>query len=539
MTREADKVREQIAKARVIPLDGDQPAPHGPNGVSPLRTPIELRGGELHLYADKAQQLLREDVFVRGRKLVRIGAAPELVSSLHGGLERRNDQRVIVPVSAEWLRLRLTARAKFQHWDQRARKLVSVDCPAHLSTNIASSGEWPHFRPLDSIATSPFLRVNQSICETSGYDALSRVFYAPSQDFPKVPQRPLREDALQALNVLLAPFYEFPFATPHAKAALVSHILTAVARHALDLSPAFLYTAPLAGTGKTLLASMPSLIAQGVPPAMRPYVDESEELRKVLFSALLAGDSGLLLDNVPSGTKIRSPTLCAFVTSEVYSDRRLGTNDSPQLPNRCICTLTGNNLTPSGDFARRSIIVRLDENSESVRGRDFKIADLKAHIAELRPQLLIAALTILRAHTLAAPPAERPLPSFEKWSRIARDPLHWLGCADPVLTQGDEADDELEPLREAFGRLAICKDLRAAAFTAREITVAVSQVGDEAGRLREAIEAAGCTDATTVLKVGYWLRENRDRVAGRWKLKRAGEAHKTARWALECVGSGA
>lgn len=538
MTREADKVREQIAKGRVIPLNGGQPVPHGPNGASPPRTPIELRGGELHLYVDAAHRLLADDVYVRGRELVRVGEAPELVSALHRGLQRRNDQHVIVPVSPEWLRLQLTARGDFQRWDQRARKFVSVDCPAHLAVNIASSGEWPHFRPLDAIATAPFLRADRSVCDTPGYDAASRVYYAPSQEFPEVPRRPLREDAQQALKVLLAPFDQFPFATPHAQAALISHILTAVARHAIDLSPAFLYTAPLAGTGKTLLASMPSLIAQGVPPAMRPYVDESEELRKVLFSALLAGDSGLLLDNVPSGTKVRSPTLCAFVTSEVYSDRRLGASDSPQLPNRCTVTLTGNNLTPSGDFARRSIIVRLDANSESVQGRDFKISDLKAHIAEHRPRLLVAALTIIRSHCLAAPPSERPLPSFETWSRIARDPLRWLGCADPVLTQDAEADDELEPLREAFAQISRYPGLLCAGtFTAREITGAVGEFGS--GPLRDAIEAAGCADATNVHRVGYWLRANRDRVAGRWKLKQAGEAHKTARWTLESGGSGA
>lgn len=240
MTREADKVREQIAKGRVIPLNGRQPMAHGPNGASPLRTPIELRGGELHLYVDAAHRLLADDVYVRGRELVRVGEAPELVAALHRGLRRRNDQHVIVPVSPEWLRLQLTARGDFQRWDQRARKLVSIDCPAHLAVNITSSGEWPHFRPLDAIATAPFLRADRSVCDTPGYDAASHVYYAPSQEFPEVPRRPLREDAQQALKVLLAPFDQFPFATPHAQAALVSHILTAVARHAIDLSPAFL-----------------------------------------------------------------------------------------------------------------------------------------------------------------------------------------------------------------------------------------------------------------------------------------------------------
>jgi hypothetical protein len=105
-----------------------------------------------------------------------------------------------------------------------------------------------------------------------------------------------------------------------------------------------------------------------------------------------------------------------------------------------------------------------------------------------------------------------------------------------VLTQDAEADDELESLREAFAQISCYPGLlRAGTFTAREITRAVGEFGS--GPLRDAIEAAGCADATNVFKVGCWLRANRDRVAGRWKLKQAGETHKTARWTLESVGS--
>src|ERR1019366_9055548 len=114
-------------------------------------------------------------------------------------------------------------------------------------------------------------------------------------------------------------------------------------------------TAPTVATGKTLLSKSANIIATGNEPAIRPYTEDSEEQRKVLFSSLLAGDSGLLFDNVPSGVKVRSSVLCAFSTAVVYADRKLGTSESHTLANTVLVALTGNNITPAGDLARRSL----------------------------------------------------------------------------------------------------------------------------------------------------------------------------------------
>ena len=75
----------------------------------------------------------------------------------------------------------------------------------------------------------------------------------------------------------------------------------------------FWYTAQYAGTGKTLLSETPALIVHGVEPAGRPWVTNNhEELRKTLLASLIAGDRSIGFDNLPNGTKARSPELCAF-----------------------------------------------------------------------------------------------------------------------------------------------------------------------------------------------------------------------------------
>jgi hypothetical protein len=256
-------------------------------------------------------------------------------------------------------------------------------------------------------------------------------------------------------------------------------------------------------------------------------------MRKVLLSALIAGDSMLLLDNVPNGAKVRSAVLCGFTTAALYSDRILGASETVTLPNRCGVLLTGNNITAAGDLARRCLVVRLDVDAETARGRSFAIPNLKAYVAAHRPQLLVDALTVLVAYAQTEYAAGLPMPleSFEQFSRIARDPLVWLDVGDAVETQTLETEDELAPLREAFSRLTQHPSIGSKSFAARDIAKECDGfVGQE---FRTVIEAAGCSDASSAVKVGYWLREHRDRVAAGHKLVTEGNSHGVARWRLK------
>ena len=500
------------------------------------RPVIQLVAGGLHLYADASERLLTDAVYVRGQRLARLGLAPELSLELTRGFVRNPEQRVIVPVTGEWLRRELNARAEYQKFARVRHAWEPVNCPVDLTNNILEVGDWKHFRPLEGIATAPFLRVDGTICDTPGYDAASHVYFAPNAAFPQIPTEPNKDDADAAMERLLEPFSQFPFANDAARAGFLAHLLAAAARHAIDTRPVMIYSAPLAATGKTLLAGMPSRIADGVEPAERPYTDDGEELRKVLMTVLLAGDSTLLLDNVPNGAKVRSPVLCGFATAAMYSDRKLGVSESPTLRNRCQVIGTGNNVTPASDLARRCIVVRLDVESETARGRSFTIRNLKEYAREHRARLLVDALTVIRAHLLAGSPTNlHPLESFEHWSRFARDPVAWLGYGDAVASQEFETEDELGPLREAFRWLSAHPTFATADFTARDLAKACDQIviGED---LRKAIEAAGCRDATDATKIGYWLRHHRDRIASGRKLVNVGTNQGTRSWHLKKTG---
>lgn len=498
--------------------------------ATPEKPVIRLTAGHLHLYATQAEKILSPNLYTLGNLLAHIGAPTELSD----GVKRDLNQQIVIQATMEWLRRELTRLATIQKFSKLEDAWVDVDCPKDFATNITDQKVWPHLRPLTAIVRAPFMRSDGTFCDTRGYDARTAVFYSPNADFPDPVPEPTRDDALAALNMLLEPFDEFPFATAASRSAFLAHILTEASRTAYNTAPMFWYTAPSAGTGKTLLSAMPSMIVHGVEASQRPWIDDADEMRKTLFASLLAGDRSITFDNVPSGAKVRSAELCRFLTTtDTYKDRRLGKSEVIGLPNRSVVSASGNNVTPVGDMSRRSLVVRLDANTAALKARTFIISDLREHVSKRRPELLVAALTILVAYYAHRQPTKNPLPSYESWSRFVRDALLWLDQADPIETQEEETDDENLAVEEAFKLIAAAmggKD-----FTARELTDMTQQIADYEGKLGSALSASGCSDTTNSTKVGYWLRDKRDMIAGDHKLERGTISNGYQKWRLRCL----
>ncbi|MEO8467995.1 MAG: PriCT-2 domain-containing protein, partial [Gammaproteobacteria bacterium] len=484
------------------------------------RPTIELRSGDLHHYVKRCEDVLARELFVLNQELVKIGATPDLIGLRDtDGVERDDKQLVIIPIGIEFIIRYLGEHVHFQKFDARSKEMVDKDCPRALAQNIAQGPEWPTMRPLRAIAAAPFLRADTTVCDAPGYDARSAVFYGPNGTFPPIPESPSQKDAAIALATLLAPFSEFPFAEPVHQAAFVAHILTEAVRPALDHAPLFCYTAPLAATGKSLLSGMPSRIVHGCAPALHTWTEDSDELRKVLFASLRVGDRTIGFDNLPNGGVVRAAELCKFITEEAHEGRVLGSSIVSKLPNKSVVFLTGNNITPAGDLARRSVVIRLDANTDSggLRVRQFKIVDLARHIDANRGALLAAALTIVRAFVVAGSPKQGviPLPSFERWSALVRDPLMWLGLADPASGQDDDTDDEQEPVGAAFAQMAA--RFAGRRFTSKELAV-LCGVETETSGLRSALIEAGCAQPEDATELREWLRGVRLRVADGQKL---------------------
>jgi hypothetical protein len=181
----------------------------------------------------------------------------------------------------------------------------------------------------------------------------------------------------------------------------------------------------------------------------------------------------------------------------------------------------------------------MDANTEDLKQRTFKIPLLREHVNSRRPQLLVDALTIIRAYNSALsgeqPPAEMPvrLSSFERWSRLCREPLIWLGLADPIITQ-NETDDGRLSIGAIF--TALHAHFADRPFTAMDISRLVGGIVDSNGDLAALMMQNGCTEPNSPMKTGYWLRGYRDRISAGLKLVHAGYVKTGVRWKFTVVG---
>jgi hypothetical protein len=274
----------------------------------------------------------------------------------------------------------------------------------------------------------------------------------------------------------------------------------------------------------------------GVEPALHDWLPNEEEMRKSLLASLVGGDRSIRFDNLPRGYKIRSGSLAKFVTQRFATGRKLGETQNLTAINIITVSATGNNLTPAGDIARRSIVVRLDGDvpASELAKRVFKIQNLRKYVLAHRVELMMAALTVLRGHQQSGHTSGLPpLPSFENWSSTVRDALMWLGMADPLETQVAEADDETSHHEEAFKLLVQVFANRD--FTAAEIAAYVNGMLGADGVLGGALIKAGCVEPHNSLKVGYWLRDKRDMFGAGHKLVRLNDGHKGngSKWQLK------
>lgn len=499
---------------------------HGVVAEAPDRAQIIIKDGNLPDALNAAEGVIADiPYYSRGGQIVRLTNARELpesfstLSQTHR-IKRADDQRVILSCPASYIATEITRRADVLRWDGRMEENKHIDFPERIAKTLIERQEWSRLLPLDAIVRAPFVREDGSVCSTPGYDAASRTFADFSEDeFYELPSEISQDDAADALAELLAPFDQFPFDTPAAQSAFAAHLLTEVARIACPKVPCFWYVAPEAGSGKGLLSSAPTIIVHGTVASQRPWPGDETELRKGLFSSLLAGDRSILFDNVPSGIKVRSSALCAFVTSEMWNDRKLGSPDSYNLPNQLTVTCTGNNISPAGDLARRSLVIRLNANMDeaSLRQRTFKIMPLEPYLYEHRARLLRAALTVIVGHQQSGHKGPTPLPSFEVWSELVRDALIWLGLPDPCETRS-ETDSEGSKLGDAFALLYARLGTSASCFTPGDVAQLTHSIIDPSGKLAQVMLEAGCSAPADPQRVGYWLKVSRDRRVGDFQL---------------------
>lgn len=388
----------------------------------------------------------------------RAGALVHVISR-ESAIPQGRKSLIIRELPPSVLGVRLAQSARWIKYDAKAGCFRRVAIPSSIVNAVYALGEWPEVRPLLAATNTPTMRPDGTVLQKKGYDVSTGLLYRPSRNFVEVPEAPTERDAKFAADAILDYACDFPFANPHDRSAWLALVLTLCARHAISgTCPLFAIDGNTPGVGKSRLVDLAHVIAYGTKCPRSSISPVPEEMRKQISSLLIEGVPAALFDNIDAGQKFGGPAFDALLTSDVWRDRELGRLAVKTLPARTVWTATGNNLLLAGDLTRRAVRMRLEttlDNPEKREGFRWGEGDNLFRAADRgRPLLVMHALTILRAHTIANPP--RPITtwgSFESWVRTIVDPIRWLGFADPLLCRDSYGDTQLDTNIVAAGAM--------------------------------------------------------------------------------------
>ena len=495
---------------------------------------IRLESGELLRNVDEAKSALIAaggcGLYQRGGLIVR-----PIVSKLKAADGRLTFGWHLIPVVKLFMVETMMRAADFEKWDARARRCVPKDCPLPIAeTYLARTGHW-RLPVLLGVINAPFLHADGSPCEQPGYDAASQLLFEPNgRSFPAIPLRPTKADAAEALKYLERVIRAFPFVQPVDRAVALSAILTVLDRPGMRTAPLHAFTAPSPRTGKSLLVDIASLLATGQLAPVIAQGGSVEELEKRLGAAMISADPIISVDNCDR--ELASAFLCQILTQTRFKVRFLGHSRHVEVLNNAAMFCTGNNLVVAADLASRTLLCALDAGCEypETRRFDFDVLEL---IHSERERLVVAALTVLRAWHVANEPRQlEPFGGFEDWSRRVREPLVWLGQADPCASledvrKRDPYRAEHETVLRHWESSYLYTGVRKAHTVQEIIAAGLIDAGFHAALVAVAGNASGILVSNE--RLGRWLRKVEGKVVGGLRLACSGNHKGYPLWTLE------
>ena len=455
-------------------------------GVGDDRPVIEITTEE-HEVNDRAIEALAADpgLYQRGNLLVRVLRAGPLPDDTVAG--RDPGAPTIIPIHAATVRERLT---KYASWVKLRREgeewvLAPAHPPEWVTPAVLNRGAWEGVRWLEGVTETPLFLPDGSILERPGFDRRSGLLYIPEIRFPRVPENPSRDDATGAAHRLFGLVADFPFKGPSHRSAWLAALLTPFVRATLPgLAPLFVFDSNAAGSGKTMLCDLISIVGTGRCVGRTGYPATDEEIDKVTLALALGGTKMVLFDNQATGSPIGGAALDAVLTATTRSGRILGLSRFvTDVPFHATIFCTGNNVALKGDTLRRVVLCRLESPLERPEERDnFAVANLLADVRERRGDLAVAALTILRAYHVAGRPVPDPKPTpmggFEAWVNLVRRAVHWVSDHDPCATKSeakaaDRTATQLPALIEGWA--ALCRSVGAEALSTAQALKALEE----------------------------------------------------------------
>jgi len=365
---------------------------------------------------------------------MRLAARHGDIYKFGGALVRIDARGIFQPVDVETILFLMDLRADWQK--ATAAGPMPIDAPFQVAKAVFHGFGRP-FNDLLGVVQNPIMLITGELIEKPGYDPKTKFFldFAVSE-WSDIPENPTTEEITEAFETLYLPFEDFPFESNADRSVFIAALLTAAVRPVLSVAPGFYISATTPSSGKSLLSKCLSIIAGGKAEVI-PHNDgrdADEETRKRMLSIGMKSPRAIVIDNVIG--HFTSAALCAWLTSETYEDRLLGSSSMRSVSTRSLFMVTGNNITPVGDLCRRLLRIHLDPHMERPWERRFPLDPLE-HCRWNRLEMIRAAFIILRAGLMTGKKDKRQMGSFEDWSDFIRPAIFRLNdgifdCVDPL-----------------------------------------------------------------------------------------------------------
>ena len=494
-----------------------------------MKSTIRVVPGEINRVTDAAELELAQS----GRHYQRGGLIVTVVTD--PGTHETRVQEMTLPALVR----AMSGSATWERFDSRSENWVRTDPPARHALSLFGATSYLHLPILNGLTRQPYLRPDGSLMTKAGYDSATGIFGVFDERNFAVPSSPTRSQAEEAILLLKELVSEFSFANGPDLSAALAAMISATIRPSLDHAPMFHVRAHMVGSGKSYLCELITAFAtpQRGTPTTIPANDE--ECRKVLLAELLRAAAVIEFDNLTSDL-IPHKSLCTALTSEFMSGRILGVSRIATVSTRALFLSSGNNVGPVQDMTRRCITIRLDPSCETPATRSFTRPDLVKDVLSNRGRFISAALTIVRAWIIAGRPKApyKPLTGYSDWSDLCRQPLLWLGCADP-------ADSVFESMKEDPDRETLARLLNTwysvfgmTPAMIREAIKRGSEHNDESIELREVLrDIADERGEINRKKLGWWIRRHAGRIVDGKRFVRASGNRSAEAWQIEVVKS--
>ena len=374
---------------------------------------------------------------------------------LHNGALTELTHRGLNPISVDYLRSLVAGKVAWTK--QIGMGDASVPVPAvapkeFLLSVLADERRRDHLPTLRGRTATPFYALGADgapeLVINNGYHPGSQMFLEMDEVLTKSVKGLEAGTYLDRARELIEEAIEnFPFVGPADRAGAYAALVLPFVRDLIaGPTPLHVFHAPMARTGKSLLADVISTIVSGgveavsgVQKFLGPTGREAnEELGKRIVGALREAPTVLYMDNV--NFKVDSAELAGAMTAyPSYSARIMRTHNSEELSARCMWIMTANNLSASPEILPRIIPIRLDaKQKHPERGRSFRHPKLLPWVRESRPALVWAALTLVQNWIEAGcPGTAKQLGGFESWLQVVDGILVAAGVPD-LLANRDE-----------------------------------------------------------------------------------------------------